>query len=423
MNTLFIALGFIAAVGFGWMVARARDHKHLDHRIEDMPAVADPQFLRVMAAVMRAPFCTGNRVQRLRNGDEIFPAMIAAIESARDTICFETYVYWSGDIAQRVAAALRDRARAGVQVNILLDWVGSIPMDDELVGGLRDAGCEVRRFHRPNWRHPSRLNHRTHRKLLIVDGRVGFTGGVGISDNWTGDAGNPDHWRDTHFQVSGPVVGQLQSAFMVNWIRTTGKVESDAKYFPPLPPIEDNTIPAHCFVSSPDEGSENARLAFLLVIGAARRRIRLTTPYFTPDRFTRESLAAAARRGVEVTVLVTGPETDSRLSRLASRALWKTLLEAGVHIHEFQPTMLHAKVLLVDDAWVSIGSANVDDRSFRLNDESNLQTLDPKLADELENDFQADLDRSERIDLTAWRHRPWRERLLGQLATVVRSQI
>ncbi|WP_221032118.1 phospholipase D-like domain-containing protein [Actomonas aquatica] len=423
MNTLAIALGFIAAAGLGWAVARARDHKHLEHQAKDLPAVDDPQFHRAMAAVMRVPFCTGNHIQRLRNGVEIFPAMLRAIEQAQHTICFETYIYWSGDIGRRFADTLVARARAGVKVTILLDWVGSIPMDDELVDHLRNGGCEVRRFHKPNWRHPSRLNHRTHRKLLIIDGRIGFTGGVGISDDWAGDAQDADHWRDSHFQVEGPVVAQLQSAFMVNWIRTTGQVETGPDYFPALKPRTDNDAPTHCFVSSPDEGSENARLAFLLAVGAARRRIRLVTPYFTPDRLARQSLAAAARRGVEVTVLVTGKKTDSRLSRLASRALWRGILEAGVEIHEFQPTMLHAKTLIIDDAWISVGSANVDERSFRLNDEANVQACDPTLAATLEADFQTDLSRSQRIDLARWRRRPASEKLLGRLATLLRSQI
>jgi cardiolipin synthase len=366
--------------------------------------------------------CPGNVIRRLHNGDEIFPAMLAAIETARTSICFETYIYWSGTMAERFARILAERARAGVNVCILLDWVGSVPMDRTLIQTLRDAGCDVRRFHRPNWRHPSRLNHRTHRKLLIVDGRIGFTGGVGIADHWQGNAEDKDHWRDTHFEVRGPVIGQIQAAFMVNWIRTTGEVKTGPDFFPPLEP-ESNGVFAHMFVSSPDEGSENARVAVLLALGAARQRVRLTTPYFIPDKLARQTLIATARRGVTVEVLFTGPETDSQLSRLASRALWGPLLRSGVRIYEYTPTMLHAKSLLIDDHWCSVGSANIDQRSFRLNDESNLQICDTQLNTTLQQDFDQDLKRAKEIDLDTWRNRPWHERCLGQLASLLRSQL
>ncbi len=422
MTTGLILCGVLVAGVLGWLIARGRDAKHLCHHVEDVPPVDEPAFARSMGAVLGMPFCAGNRVTRLRNGDEIFPAMLDALAAARTSICFETYIYWSGDTGRQFAEILQQRARAGVQVRVLLDWVGSLPMDDELVEAMRAAGCEVRRFHKPNWRHPSRLNHRTHRKILVVDGRVGFTGGVGIADKWTGDAEDPEHWRDSHFRLEGPAVGQLQSAFMSNWIRTTGKVELGDDWFPPLPPLPDGA-PGHVFLSSPDEGSENARLAFLLALGAARRRIRIATPYFVPDRLARRSLVAAAKRGVRIQILVTGQHTDARLIRWASRALWRELLAAGIELHEYQPTMLHVKVLLIDDTWAAVGSANIDQRSFRLNDESNLQIDDPRLAADLHRDFDQDLAVSRRIDLATWKRRPLSERLLGRAATLLRSQM
>lgn len=420
---LFAGIALVAgALLLGWFIARARDAKHLNRRIQAIAAPTDPQFERTVGALLQSPLLEGNRVNRLRNGDQIFPAMLEAIAAAEKTVCFETFVYWSGDTGKRFAHALADRARAGVTVQVLLDWVGSKPMDLTLIDLLTDAGCEVRRFHRPNWRHPSRLNHRTHRKLLVIDGRVGFTGGVGIADEWSGDAEDPDHWRDSHFRLEGPTVAQMQAAFMVNWIRTTGDVETGSNYFPALEPMANGNA-AHLYLSSPDEGSENARLAFLLAIAAARESIQITAAYFVPDRLSRRHLIAAARRGVTVEVIVPGPHTDSRLVRHAGRALSGSLLEAGVRIFEFAPTMLHAKTLVVDGRWVCVGSANIDQRSFRLNDEANLQIMSPELATELSEDFAHDRQRSDELTLEAWRARPLGVRILDRLATVLRSQL
>lgn len=304
-------------------------------------------------------------------------------------------------------------------MRVLLDYVGSVKMDDDVLRSMREAGCEIVRFHPPSFFHPSRINNRTHRKLLIVDGLIGFTGGVGIAPQWTGDAQDKDHWRDTHLRIEGPVIAQLQGVFMVNWTKATGRVTCGEGHFPALPPAGDT--PAHMFHSSPDDGSENVRLMYLLAIASARRSIRLVQAYFLPDEVCRRALCDAAGRGVEIDLLLTGAHTDSPTVRHASRAIWGELLEAGIRIHEFQPTHLHAKITIVDDYWVSLGSANFDNRSFRLNDEANLSALDPELARELSADFAADLLRAHRITLAAWRARPWHGRLRGRAARRVCS--
>lgn len=409
----------VAATVLGvWLLRRAQDRRIVLQPIRDCPPADSPEFARTLGSLLGASFLGGNRLRRLRNGDEIFPAMLAAIAEARRTICFETFIYWSGDIGRRFADALAARTRAGVEVRVLLDYVGSVKMNAATLDLMREAGCEIVRFHPPSLLHPSRINNRTHRKLLIVDGRVGFTGGVGIGEQWTGDAQDEHHWRDTHLRIEGPVIAQLQGVFMVNWTKATGRVTCGEGYFPALIPLGET--PAHMFHSSPDDGSENVRLMYLLAIASARRSIRLAQAYFIPDEGCRRALCDAAKRGVEIDILLPGTHTDSATVRHASRAIWGELLEAGIRIHEFQPTHLHAKITIIDDHLVSLGSANFDNRSFRLNDEANLSVLDPALAQELAADFTADLRRSRQITLEEWHARPYTERLLAHLARRIR---
>jgi cardiolipin synthase len=409
----------VAAAALGvWLLRRVQDRRIVSHPVRDCPPAGSDEFARTVGALLGAAFVGGNRVRRLRNGDEIFPAMLGAIADARRTICFETFVYWSGEIGIRFARALADRARAGVKVDVLLDYVGSLTMDDDALDLMRDAGCEIVRFHPPSLLHPSRINNRTHRKLLVIDGHVGFTGGVGIGEQWTGDARDEHHWRDTHLRIEGPVVAQLQGVFMVNWIKATGRVTCGDDYFPALPEVGDT--PAHMFHSSPDDGSENVRLMYLLAIASARRSIRLAQAYFIPDEGCRDALCDAARRGVEIDILLPGKYTDSPMVRHAGRASWSEMLEAGVRIHEFEPTHLHAKITLIDEVWCSLGSANFDNRSFRLNDEANISVLDRELASELAEDFAADLRRARQITLAAWRSRPWHQKARDHLARRVR---
>lgn len=381
----------------------------------------DREFRRALGSLLGPPLVAGNRVTPLCNGDAIFPAMLEAIRSASETVTFETFIYWSGQIGGAFADALSERAEAGVRVHVLLDWVGTRQMDDRLLAQLKTAGVEVRRFHRPSWRHITRLNNRTHRKLLITDGAVGFTGGVGIADQWRGDARNPEEWRDSHFRVEGPVVAQMQAVFLDNWMRATGKVLHGPTYFPPLRAAGD--IDAQMFSSSPNGGGDSMHLMYLLALTAAHSTIDISASYFVPDRLTIDTLIDAAGRGVIVRVLLPSHHMDSIFVRKASRALWGPLLEAGIVLAEYQPTMLHKKCLVVDARFVSVGSTNFDNRSFRLNDEANLNVIDEAFARTMQAEFEADWQNAKPVSLAAWQQRPLRTRMRERVSMLLRSQL
>ncbi len=395
--------------------------KKIERRIERLYALDDARFTQELGVLLGPPFLAGNAVRALLNGEQIFPRMLAAIRNAQESITFETYIYWSGDIGRAFADALAERARHGVKVHVLLDWVGSAKMDDKLIDGMTQAGIEVRRFHPPHWSHLGRLNNRTHRKLLVTDGRVGFTGGVGIAPQWTGRAQDPEHWRDSHFEVDGPVVAQMQSVFIDNWIKVTGDVLHGPAYFPALVPAGPSQ--AQMFSSSPSGGSESMQLMYLLAVTAASRSIDLSASYFVPDPLTMQALLDAVKRGVELRIVVPGKHIDSDTVRSASRAMWGPLLSAGAIIAEYEPTMYHCKEMIVDRLLVSVGSTNFDNRSFRLNDEATLNIVDKAFAAAQTAVFEADLAQSRKITLAEWRERPWRERLGEWLASVVGSQL
>lgn len=394
--------------------------RKLNHHITPIP-VDDPTFVRAMAHLLGPPLVDGNRIQSLLNGDDIFPAMLAALRAAEKSITLETYIYWTGKIGSEFAEVLANRAAAGVRVHVLLDWIGSDKLDEDAIEHMRRAGVEVEKYRPLRWYNVSRLNNRTHRKILVVDGKVGFIGGAGIADEWLGHAQSPEHWRDTHFRVEGPVVADLQAGFLDNWMKTRPEVLNDGRYFPLLEPAGDAL--AQVFRSSPREGSNSARLMYLMSIAAARRRIRISASYFVPDDHCTEALVASANRGVEIEIVVPNHHTDIPLARRASRARWGPLLKAGIAIYEFQPTMYHCKVMLVDDHWISVGSANFDNRSFRLNDEANLNVLDKSLAEKLAIQFSEDKSMSQRITLEGWQRRPFREKLVERASTVFRSQL
>ena len=395
--------------------------KALDRKIEHRYAVADPQFRREMGVLLGPGIIPGNSVSDLENGDEIFPAMLAAIRSAQRTITFETYIYWSGEIGREMADALEERARAGVKVKVLIDWAGSIKMEESLLQQMKDAGVDVHQYRPLKWYNLGRLNNRTHRKLLIIDGKVGFTGGVGIADLWMGHAQDPDHWRDLHFRIEGPVVAQMQAAFNDNWIKTTGVVLNGEDYFPPLERAGD--MDAHMFVASPAGGSESMHLMYLMAIAAAEHSIDLQASYFVPDDLIIKALQAARHRGVRVRVNLPGKHIDSETVRLASKAHWGELLLAGVEIHEYQPTMMHNKLLIVDRLMTSVGSTNFDVRSFRLNDEASLNVYDPAFAERMTEVFEADLEPTIRYTYAMWKSRPAKEKLFEKFVLPLKSQL
>jgi cardiolipin synthase A/B len=399
----------------------ATAEKKIERKLERHYAVDSPQFERSMSALLGPPFLGGNEVQVLVNGDRIFPAMLAAIRQAQRSITFETYIYWSESIGQEFADALSERARAGVKVHVLLDWVGSVKMEQRYLDEMKRAGIEIERYHEPHWSHLPRMNNRTHRKLLVVDGRVGFTGGVGIADKWRGDARDPSQWRDTHFRVEGPVVAQMQAVFIDNWIKARGKVLHDQLYFPALE--SRGGMPAQVFSSSPSGGSESMELMYLMAITSARKSIDLSNSYFVPDALTSAALVAASKRGVKVRVITPGEHIDTEIVRKASRAAWGPLLQAGIEIAEFTPTMFHCKEMVVDGLFVSVGSTNFDNRSLRLNDEANLNVLDAAFATQQIAIFNADWKRSRPVTYGEWLRRPWRDRLLERLAALLKSQL
>jgi cardiolipin synthase len=395
--------------------------KKITRDIRRQYGLDEVRFLDELGLLLGPPFVQGNRVRTLLNGDEIFPPMLAAIRSARTSITFETYIYWAGDIGQAFADALAERARAGVKVHVLLDWVGSAKMDGELITLMTEAGVKVVKFHPPSWAKLGRMNNRTHRKLLIIDGRIGFTGGVGIAPEWTGHAQDPQHWRDSHFQVEGPVVAQMQSVFIDNWVKVTGGVLLGPDYFPVLEPA--GTSLAQMFSSSPAGGSESMQLMYLMAVTAASRSIDLSAAYFVPDALTLDALLAAMKRGVELRIVVPGKTIDAKSVRRASRAMWGPLLEAGAIIAEYQPTMYHCKMMIVDGLLVSVGSTNFDNRSFRLNDEATLNVVDPEFAAQQTAIFEDDLAQAKRITYDAWRKRSLKKKLLEKLAGLISPQL
>ena len=382
--------------------------------------VEDEQFTRTMGHLLRPQIVPGNRVKTLVNGDEIFPEMLHAIRSAEHTITMESYIYWSGRIGREFAAALAERGRAGVRCHVLLDYLGSQRIDPHSLDLMRKDGVQVNRYHRHWWK-LARFNHRTHRKLLTIDGKVGFTGGVGIADQWLGHAQDEHHWRDNHYKIEGPVVAQLQSAFTDNWLKSQHVVLHDHGYFPKLEAA--GTLDCQVFQSSPDEGSESMRLMYHLAIAAARRSIRIATAYFVPDDLTIETLVQARQRGVEIDIIVPGPQIDVQIVRHASRATWSDLLRAGVRIFEYWPTMYHTKVMVVDDLWTSIGSTNFDNRSFRLNDEANLNVYDRAFAAAQVKWFERDKERCREMTAEEWENRPAGQKAADEAAEIVSSQL
>ncbi len=383
--------------------------------------VEDPQFRRSMGVLLGPPIVEGNKVQVLLNGDQIFPSMLDAIRSAKRTITFETYIYWSETIGKEFSDALIERARAGVKVHVMLDFIGSIKMDHASMDAMKAAGVQLQRYHKPVWWKLTRLNNRTHRKLLVVDGKIGFTGGVGIADKWRGVAQDSNHWRDTHFRIEGPVVGQIQAVFTDNWTKATGIVLDGDAYFPALTAQGDHA--AQMFSSSPTGGSESMHLMYLMAITAARHSIQLSNAYFVPDELTVKALVAAAKRGVAVQIITPGTDIDSEVVRAASRERWGDLLKAGIRIAEYQPTMFHVKALVVDKLLVSVGSTNFDNRSFSLNDEANLNVLDSAFAKSQAEIFNKDWALAKPISLQMWEARPWSAKLMGKLASLIGAQL
>jgi cardiolipin synthase len=371
----------------------------LDH---DIPA-DDPAFLDSVVGLTGIAFLEGNQVVLLNNGDEFYPSMLRAIGEAQESITIEAYIYWAGAIGLEFAHALAAKAHQGVTVKILLDAVGSSSIGTEILETLEAGGCQLAWFNPIKWYSIGQFNYRTHRKSLIVDGRIGFTGGAGIADHWAGHAQDPAHWRDMQIRIEGPGVMPLQTGFARNWQQTTGELVSGPAYFPP--PEAAGRVPLHTVLSSPSTGASAARTLYYFAIVCARRSIHIANPYFVPDQTAIDALVDAARRGVRVRILVSGRYNDNFVARRNSVRLFGDLLSAGVEIFEYNRTMLHYKTMVVDGAWGTIGTTNFDNRSFAFNEESNVSFVDRRLVGELEEAFEGDRGASDRLTVDAWQKR------------------
>lgn len=391
----------------------------LRQQVAPVAAVTDRAFGDSLGAIVGNPFIGGNRVTRLINGDQIFPAMLNAIRSATNTIMFENYMWSSGRVSDQFIAVITERARAGVDVRIIVDALGS-DLNVSDVYRLRRAGVKFVYYNPPWPQFIHRLNYRDHRKLLIVDGAIGFSGGACIADEWAGNAETSEQWRDTHFQIEGPLVAQIQGVFAANWLKTRGELLFGEKFFPPLRPEGDCV--AQAFKSSAEGPYEATRLVYLSAIAGARKNIRIAQSYFVPDDLSIEALIDARMRGVRVEI-ITPSHIDAGAVRRASRSLWPRLLKAGVIFYEYRPAMYHCKIMIVDDFFVTAGSVNFDERSFHINDESNINVLDRDLAAQLIADFERDKAVSTEMTVRRMKRTAWHKRLYESLAGLLRSQM
>jgi cardiolipin synthase len=373
---------------------------------------------RRLETVIGTPFTEGNAVTVLRNGDEIFPAMLDAIRAAESTVDLCTFVYWQGDIAVEFAEAMAQRARAGVRVRLLIDALGGRLIDKTLVTQMNEAGVQVEWFRKPLMKSPFKSNHRLHRKVCIVDGRVGFTGGVGIAEEWCGDARNESEWRDTHLRVEGPAVDGLQSAFIQSWAETGRALYDESDTFPEQPQRGRSTV--QIARGSASLGWDDMQSAFHVMLGSAQERLRIATAYFAPDDDFLETLCAAAGRGVEVDLLLPGPHADKRVCQLASEAAYARLVDAGIRVWNFQPAMMHAKVMTVDGYASVVGSSNFNRRSLDHDEEVVLIALDPDLTATLDAHLDDDFRRSELIDLSRWEERGVPQRVFEKATKPIR---
>jgi len=388
----------------------------LDHEF----AVDSPEFLSTVAGASGAPFIAGNSLALLNNGDRFYPSMLEAITHAERSITVEAYIYWAGHIGREFADALARRAQDGCRVKLLLDAIGSASIGADILERLEKGGCQVAWYNPIRWYTLGRFNNRTHRKSLIVDGRIAFTGGAGIADHWRGDARGPDEWRDMQIRLEGPAVVPLQAGFAHNWQQTTGELLSGEDFYPL--PVSRGPLAVQTLLSSPETGASTVRTMYYLSIVCARESIHIANPYFVPDPVAIETLIEAKQRGVDVRIMVSGKRNDNWLARQNSVRLYGRLLAAGVEVLEYDRTMLHHKTMVVDGCWVTVGTTNFDNRSFAHNEESNVNVWNRDLARELRTTFLADVEGCTALTLDAWRRRGAWARLQEFVASFLQEQ-
>jgi len=417
-------LSIAGAIFLAWVVLVFLFTPGINYHLSQRSSIHEGDFLYTLQSTCQAALHHGNKITIFTNGESFYPAMLAAIGEATRSINMELYIFQPGRIANQFVAELSGKARQGVTVTIVVDAIGSLSLWGRPVRRLRKAGCRIESYQRLRWYSLARLNNRTHRELLVVDGSVAFVGGAGIADWWV----YPTYkrmrrhkpWRDTMARIEGPVVAAVQGVAAENWLECCGEILTGPAYFPSLRHVGDTT--AFVVKSSPSDRATASRVTFQTLMEASEHSIHISTPYFLPDRSLRRALIETARRGVRITVVVPGRKTDQRWVRLASRRMWGQLLEAGIRIFEYGQTMIHAKVLVADELWCVLGTTNIDNRSFEHNDEVNLAMRDRAVAARLLQDFERDVADSEEMTLDRWRRRPGWEKIAGPFVWILERQ-
>lgn len=413
-------LTIIGGAFVAWLIVATLFTPHIPYHIEaDIDAQSD-HFVHVLESTCQTHLQDGNRVDVLTNGECFYPAMLDAIRGARETIHMECYIFKNGEVGDAFVDALAERARAGVRVTLVMDAIGSFGAFRRLRKPLRAAGARVAAYQRFKWYRLSRLNNRTHRELLVLDGAVAFVGGAGIADWWARPAKRGPRWRDTMARIEGPIVSDIAGIVAENWLECCGEILTGANLYKPHRAMGD--VAAFAVKSSPSDRATASRALYQIIIEAADDKVLIATPYFLPDKAFRQAIRRTVGRGVRMMVVVPGPKTDQRWVRLASRRMYGQMLSAGVRIFEYEPGMTHVKALLVDDLWSVIGTTNLDNRSFEHNDEVNVAIRDRAVTARLARDFECDVAHSREISLDAWRRRPVWEKLIGTVAWILERQ-
>lgn len=392
--------------------------KPIKKPLETTYGVEDVAFRESVGHLVNAPLLPGNKVTTLINGEQIFPSMLESIRSAKKTITLENFIFRTGKLSAQLVPLLVEKAQSGVKVHVIVDSMGSSKLEQPELERMEKGGVQFVKYNRTEWHKLLRVNHRDHRKILVVDGTVAHTGGACLADEWMGNAETKEKWRDTHFRVDGPAVAQVQGVFMENWIATQHEVLHGPEYFPEL--AKAGTVYARSYATGPEDGVESARLVYLYSIAAARKNIRISHSYFVPDNLLIEALLAARKRGVKIEIITPGL-IDANVVRRASRARWDELIKAGVEFYEYQPSLYHCKIMIVDDIWMTGGTVNFDNRSFRINDENTIEVWDKTFAAEQIKNFEMDKAKSRQITVSEYKARPWHIKLAESFASFFRA--
>jgi cardiolipin synthase len=413
-------LAIIGAAFIAWLILVALFAPHIPYHLEGEVDSTSDHFVQLVESICQTTLKRGNRIEILTDGAAFYPAMLQAIAAARETVNMECYIFRPGAISDRFVEALGERARAGVRVTVVLDAIGNLGTFHTTAHRLREAGCRVEPYQRASWYRLSRLNNRTHRELLVIDGELAFAGGAGVADWWHAPTKGKPAWRDMMARIEGPIVSDIQGIVAENWLESSGEILTGSETYKPCKPA--GPIAAFAIGSSPADRATVSRVLFQTLIEGANQEVLVSTPYFLPDRAFRRALGRTCSRGVKITVIVPGRDTDQRWVRLASRRMYGEVLGAGVRIFEYEPGMTHVKALVVDDLWAVIGTTNLDNRSFEHNDEANVAARDSAVARRLRKDFEADLARSTEVTLDGWRRRSLLEKIVGPVAWILERQ-